>query len=166
MSIEQIRSSPETCVDVVVLLSQKHPDLLIEMLGELSNNSMECEYKTDIRVICAAIQVKDTNASRIKFNELLYGEIKWEDAPQNKANDGDVFIFWDCVSDIFTFHLVHGVSETQDRNILDLSDCYMNLTYQEMIAYGAKPKRGGSYYPKAGFEPTSELMLLIEKAFL
>jgi hypothetical protein len=48
MSIEQIRSSPETCVDVVVLLSQKHPDLLIEMLGELSNNSMECEYKTDI----------------------------------------------------------------------------------------------------------------------
>ena len=164
MSIEQIRTSPETCVDVVVLLSQKHPDLLIELLGELE--SMECEYQTDFRVICAAIPAKATNAARIKFNELTYGEIRWEDAPQNKAVHGDVFIFWDCASDLFTFHRVHYIIETQGRNIIAMSDHYMSLTYDEMIAYGTKPKRSSSYYPKTGFEPTSKLMLAIDKAFL
>jgi len=165
MSIQQIqdiRTSPDTCVDVVVLLWQKHPALLIELLGELEY----MEYPTDFRVICAAIPAKPTNAARIKFNELAYGEIKWEDAPQNKALHGDVFIFWDCASDVFTFHRVHYIIETQGRNIIAMSDHYMSLTYDEMIEYGTKPKRSSSYYPKTGFEPTSKLMLAIDKAFL
>ena len=162
MSIQQIRTSPETCVDVVVLLSQKHTDLLIELLGELEST----EYPTDFRVICAAIPAKPTNAARIKFNELNYGSIQWEDAPQNKAVHGDVFIFWDCASDLFTFHRVHYIIETHGRNIIAMSDHYMSLTYDEMIEYGTKPKRSSSYYPKTGFEPTSKLMLAIDKAFL
>ena len=162
MSIDQIRSSPDTCVDVVVLLSQKYPDLLIELLGELGDDSMVCEYQT-FKVICAAISAKQTNAYRIKFNNQRYGELRWEDAPQNKAVAGDVFIFWDCSCDLFTFHKVHYIIETQGRNILALSECYITLTYEQMIAYGAKPKRSGSYYPKSGFETNSELMYLINK---
>lgn len=158
MSIEQIRSSPETCVDVVTLLSQKNPDLLIELLGELA--AMACDQPREFKVICASIPAKETNPSRIKFNALSYGMIKWEDAPQNKAVAGDVFMFWDCASDLFTFHKVHYIIE-RERNIIAMSDHYMCLTYDEMIAYGAKPKHG-TYYPKAGFEPNSELRCLIE----
>jgi hypothetical protein len=158
MSIEQIRSSPDTCVDVVALLAQKYPDLLIELLGEV--DAMACDEPT-FKVICAAIPAKDTNEARIKFNDQHYGKIQWEDAPQNKAVAGDVFIFWDCASNIFTFHKIHYVILTSERNILGMSEYYMSLTYDEMIAYGAKPKRSGTYYPKAGFEPNSELMRLI-----
>lgn len=153
MSIEQIRSSPKTCVDVVVLMSQKYPDLLIELLGEIE--------KREFKVICAAIPAKETHALRIQFNEQHYGEIQWEDAPQNKAVYGDVFIFWDCASNLFTFHKIHFVVQTSDRNILRMSDHYMSLTYDQMVAYGAKPKRSNSYYPKSGFEQDSELMRIM-----
>ena len=153
MSFEQIRSSPDTCVDVVMLLSVRNPDLLIELLGEI--DAMACD-EPGIKVICASIPAKETNASRIKFNALMYGMIQWEDAPQNKALAGDVFIFWNCASDIFTFHKVYYIIEGK-RNIIGMSDHYMSLTYDEMVAYGAKPKYG-TYYPKAGFEPKSELM--------
>jgi len=152
MSIEQIRSSPDTCVDVVVLMSQKYPDLLIELLSQV--DAMVCH---DFKVICAVIPAKETNASRIKFNELSYGKIRWEDAPQNKALAGDVFIFWDCATNLFTFHKVYYIIEGK-RNIIGMSDHYMTLTYDEMVTYGVKPKRSGTYYPKAGFEPNSELM--------
>lgn len=158
MSIEQIRSSPDTCVDVVVLLSQKYPDLLVELLGEL--DAMACD-EPEFKVICAAIPAKQTHPTRIKFNELSYGKIQWEDAPQNKAVAGDVFIFWNCASNIFTFHRVYYVILTTGRNLIGMSDHYKSLTYDEMIAYGAKPKRSGTYYPKAGFEPKSELMRLL-----
>lgn len=164
MSIEQIRTSPDTCVDVVVLMSQKHPDLLIQLLGELS--PMECEYQTDIRVICAAIPAKATNACRIKFNKLSQDDYMWEDAPQNKAVPGDVFIFWDCASNVFTFHSVMFIIETPSNNIILMSDYYMTLTYEEMIEYGTKPKRSRTHYPKTGFEPTSKMMIEIHKAFL
>lgn len=159
MSIEQIRSSPDTCVDVVTLLSQKHPDLLIELLGEI--DAMACDQPREFKVICASIPAKETNASRIKFNALSYGMIRWEDAPQNKAVSGDVFMFWNCASDLFTFHRVHYITETSGCNIIAMSDSFMCLSYDEMVAYGAKPKHG-TYYPKAGFEPNSELRCLIE----
>ena len=153
MSIEQIRSSPKTCVDVVALMSLKSPDLLIELLGEIDAR--------DFKVICAAIPAKETNILRIKFNEQHYGMVEWEDAPQNKGVHGDVFIFWDCASNLFTFHKIHYVLKTTERNILRMSGSYMTLTYDQMVAYGAKPKRSNSYYPKKGFEHGSELMRMI-----
>jgi len=138
MSIEQIRMSPETCVDVVALLSQKHPDLLIELLGELAEASeseasreseeseaseseaseSEAEHRTR-QVICTPItnKVKSERQRRqLKpCPRTDYLEQKMRNEP---ILNGDLFWCWDDgpqnkarVGDVFIFWDYNGVGK-------------------------------------------------------
>jgi hypothetical protein len=139
MSIQQIRTSPETCVDVVVLLSQKHPDLLIELLGELAKASesgasdseasesgesgasdseaSELEHRTR-QVICTPITHK---AKKVRQRQLKpcprtdYLEQKIRNEP---ILNGELFWCWDDgpqnkarVGDVFIFWDYNGVGK-------------------------------------------------------
>lgn len=118
--------------------------------------------------------------------ERIYNIWCWDDAGKNLAKVGDVFIFWDYngvkgdpspwAGGDFIFHLVEAVRPPSERlpswsnnvgqgsrNVLELSPPKFKLTYEEMKAYGARPTHMGTNYPTSGFEPGSELMLIIEK---
>lgn len=123
--------------------------------------------------------------------ERIYKKWCWDDTNENQANVGDVFIFWDYnnkdkpgkggkpgswAGGDFIFHSVEAVRpsserlpswstsfEQRQRNVLELSPPRFKLTYEEMIAYRAKPNFRRTNYPKSGFEPGSDLMLIIEQ---
>jgi len=47
MSVDPMRLSPGTCVDVVIQLSQKYPDLLIELLRDVKVSRVETDAKAN-----------------------------------------------------------------------------------------------------------------------
>jgi hypothetical protein len=113
----------------------------------------------------------------------------WDDAPENKAKVGDIFIFWDYDgkgkgekgqwrSGEFHFHKVISVCDPSHRlpswhdnvgqshrNVLELSPPKFTLSYEQMINYGAKPQYHGTKYPKAGFQRGSPLINMIDEKF-
>ena len=160
------------------------------------------ESMYEYKVICSPIPKKKKSqgkpCARTDFEEqkernkpILNGNLFWcwDDAPQNKANEGDIFIFWDYDgkskgekgqwrSGDFHFHKVISVRNPSQRlpswsanvgqshrNVLELSPPKFKLTYDEMIKYGAKPDYHGTKYPKAGFERGSPLINMIDENF-
>jgi hypothetical protein len=174
-----------------------------ESSAESSADKSKYEYK----VICSPIPKNKKSdklrsqgkpCARSDFEEqkernefILDGNLFWcwDDAPENKANVGDIFIFWDYDgegkgekgqwrSGNFHFHKVisvHNPSERlpswsanvgqSHRNVLELSAPKFTLTYDEMINYGAKPDYHGTKYPKAGFKRDSPLINMIDEKF-
>ena len=227
---------PETCLKMVMKLSEKYPDIFAELSQEIKSSSEE-SYTTDessadessadessvaessapessvpksryeYKVICSPIPNKKKSGklrsqgkpcARTDFEEqeernrhILDGNLFWcwDDAPENKANVGDIFIFWDYDgegkgekgqwrSGNFHFHKVISVRNPSERlpswsanvgqshrNVLELSPPKFKLTYDEMIKYGAKPQYHGTKYPKAGFERDSPLIKMIDEQF-
>lgn len=134
----------------------------------------------------------DYNEQRQRNEHILDGDLFWcwDDAPSNKAQVGDVFIFWDYNGvgkggpgnpwggGNFIFHEVESVRDPSkrlptwhnnvgqgSRNVLELSPPKFTLTYDEMIECGGRPQYHGTKYPKAGFHEGSRLMRLIEQNF-
>ena len=170
---------------------------------ESSADVSRYEYK----VICSPIPNKKKSdklrsqgkpCARTDFEEqkerndfILNGNLFWcwDDAPENKANVGDIFIFWDYDgkdkgekgqwrSGNFHFHKVISVRNPSERlpswhvnvgqshrNVLELSAPKFTLTYDQMINYGAKPDYHGTKYPKAGFKHGSPLINIIDEKF-
>jgi hypothetical protein len=234
---------PDTCLKIVMKLSEKYPDIFAELSEEIKSTSGESyttdessdessadessvdessaessadesssessadESKYEYKVICSPIPNKKKSdklrsqgkpCARTDFEEqkernefILNGDLFWcwDDAPENKAKVGDIFIFWDYDgkgkgekgqwrSGNFHFHKVNSVCEPSNRlpswsanvgqshrNVLELSAPKFTLSYDEMINYGAKPQYHGTKYPKAGFERGSPLINIIDEKF-
>lgn len=222
--------NPDTCLKIVMKLSEKYPDIFAELSEEIKPTSGE-SYTTDessvdessadessadesiadessvpesryeYKVICSPIPIKKKSSqpcARTDFEEqqkrneiILDGNLFWcwDDASKNKANVGDIFIFWDYDgkgkgekgqwrSGNFHFHKVISVRNPSERlpswsanvgqshrNVLELSPPKFTLSYEQMINYGAKPDYHGTKYPKAGFERGSPLINMIDEKF-
>jgi len=173
-----------------------------------SDESSSDESRYEYKVICSPIPFKKKTdlerrkgkpCARTDFEEqkernrhILDADLFWcwDDGPQNKANEGDIFIFWNYdgkgkggpgnpwAGGTFIFHKVISVRNPNERlpswsanvgqshrNVLELSPPKFELTYDEMIKYGAKPQYHGTKYPKAGFERGSPLIKMIDEQF-
>jgi len=173
-----------------------------------ADESSVSKSRSEYKVICSPIPKKKKRESqrsqgkpcaRTDFEEqqkrnlpILNGDLFWcwDDAPKNKANVGDVFIFWDYDGTgkggpgnpwgggSFIFHKVMSVSEPSNRlpswhvnvgqthrNVLELTPPKFALSYDEMIKYGAKPDYHGTTYPKTGFNSGSPLINIIDEKF-
>ena len=172
-----------------------------------ADESSSDESKYEYKVICSPIPNKkksyklrsqgkpcaltDFEEQKERNKPILNGDLFWcwDDAPENKANEGDIFIFWNYDgkgkgekgqwrSGNFHFHKVISVRNPSERlpswsanvgqshrNVLELSPPKFTLSYDEMIKYGAKPQYHGTKYPKAGFERGSPLIKVIDEKF-
>jgi len=133
----------------------------------------------------------DFNEQTDRNKHILDGDLfwQWDDGPLNQAKPMDYFGFWvfdgqtkgekgQWRSGHFIFHRVLSVCNPNirlpswhknvghsHRNVLVLSPPKLTLTYDQMIAYGARPQYHGTKYYKSGFEKESPLMGILEQSF-